>query len=78
MGRTAPDCLMVHILRFARSNGTLHKLPYPVRLPVEGINIAVMNGATAGGSAFFSLNAFATHCGGPRDGHYEASVLKAG
>ena len=69
---------MIHILRFCWSDGALHKLPYPARLPFEGLSVAAMKGATHGGSVFFSLRAFATHCGGPHDGHYEASVLKAG
>ena len=78
LGRTAPDCLVIHVLRFAWGDGTLHKLPFPVRLPFEGISVAANHGTTTGGCAFFSLKAFATHRGGPHDGHYGASVLREG
>ena len=78
LGRTAPDCLVVQLLRFAWSDGALRKLSYPVRLPVEGLNIETVGGGGPKDDALFSLRAFATHSGGPHGRHYEAPVFKAG
>ena len=37
--RTAPDCLVIQLLRFARGDGTTRKLAYPAMVPVNGLGI---------------------------------------
>ena len=76
--RTAPDCLVIQLLRFARSDGTTRKLTYPVEVPVNGLSIETTSEGCCTAEVPYSLRAFATHTGGLLEGHYEAFVGREG
>jgi len=76
--RTAPQCLIIQLLRFSMEGGALRKVPYPVRIPVEGLRVELAAGGAAEDSALFSLKAYATHTRGMLGGHYGAVIQRAG
>ena len=77
MHRTAPDYLVIQLLRFARGATAARKLAYPVMVPTDGLCIETISELRCTAKVHYSLRALATHTGDLLGGHYEAFVSRA-